>query len=125
MRRTGWREPQKSVFVLGMLLALASVVAGCSGEPRLSLHEAARRGDTNALHWYIDQGVDLNELKKGRRPLHLAAMNNHVQAAQLLLDAGADPNGKTATGEAPLVWAAGKGHEAMVRLLRRYGGRER
>jgi ankyrin repeat protein len=47
-------------------------------------------------------------------PLMLAALNNQLDVAQVLIDRGAEVNRK---GWTPLHYAATKGHTAMMRLL--------
>ncbi|KAM5353012.1 hypothetical protein ACJZ2D_017120 [Fusarium nematophilum] len=60
----------------------------------------------------------------GRAALHLAATAGGVEVVKWLVkpgtdkDAGADKDAKDRFGRTPLHWAAGKGHEAVVRLLR-------
>ena len=51
-----------------------------------------------------DLGVDVNTLGKssGDRPLHVAVKSSNVEAMELLLAAGADPNGKDWRGVTPL-----------------------
>jgi ankyrin repeat protein len=41
---------------------------------------------------------------------------------QLLVEKGADVDSKDSSGRTPLSWAAGQGHEAVVRLLLATGG---
>lgn len=53
----------------------------------------------------------------GRTPLHLAAEGGYEAVAELLLQAGADVNGRNKAGLAPLHIAAIRGDEGMVRLL--------
>lgn len=62
-----------------------------------SLHNAAGDGDTARLKLLLergDAGCLLNKFDAdlARTPLHWAASEGHCEAAQLLLDAGADPN---------------------------------
>ncbi len=49
--------------------------------------------------------------------LHIAAINNDLEAARLLLNWGADPNRRTRFRSTPLFFAAYKEHWDMVRLL--------
>jgi hypothetical protein len=50
-------------------------------------------------------------------PLTHAAGHGHLEAARLLLDAGADPSRGDADGDTPLMNAAMSGHLAVLRLL--------
>jgi len=58
----------------------------------------------------------------GNTALNLAARDDRVGLAEVLLDAGADPNARTERGYPVLVFARS---EAMRALLRRHGGVER
>lgn len=63
-------------------------------------------------------------LKKGNwhwPPLYRAVSMNHVELAQILLDAGADPNQLNAIGNLPLHLAATSDSAEMIELLVRYG----
>lgn len=79
----------------------------------------------NALGWEWD-GTEMH----GMTPLHIAVIDVtfHVDPSSItmvrrLLDAGADPNAKTAMGVTPLDIAKRRGSGAMTSLLRSYGGR--
>ena len=49
--------------------------------------------------------------------LQEAARYGQLEAARLLLDAGADPSLADGDGETPLMYAAGEGHLEVLRLL--------
>ena len=59
---------------------------------------------------FIATGVDLNALGKssGDRPLQVAVKYGNLEALRLLLDAGADPNGRDWMGDTPLKELAGR-----------------
>lgn len=82
---------------------ISTVVAGNGG---------AGGGDVERQAAVLDVG-DV----RGRTPLHLAAEAGHEAVAELLLQAGADVNGRNKAGLAPLHIAAIRGDEGMVRLL--------
>jgi len=85
-----------------------------------SLHKAVKRGDKEAVERLIADGIDVNAIGAGeKRPLRLAAADNHVGIAKILTDAGADPN--LDNGIALRV-AALYGHKDMVSLLITQGG---
>lgn len=83
--------------------------------------KAADMTPENLAHWvgqqknervraFIARGVDVNTLGKssGDRPLHVAVKHGNVEALELLLAAGADPNGKNWLGVTPLMELAGR-----------------
>jgi ankyrin repeat protein len=86
------------------------------------LHLMAKRNDAPAVGWLLAQGANPN----GRwahwdaevTPLHLAAMNGHVEVARLLLEAGADPRIRDSRHDAePIGWASYFGQRAVEQLL--------
>jgi uncharacterized protein len=58
----------------------------------------------------------------GLTPLHYAARHNHIDAAQLLLDAGAELNAKEANGIWPLLMAISNNNVAMAHFLLKQDG---
>jgi ankyrin repeat protein len=55
------------------------------------------------------------------RPLGTAAFAGQVEAARILLEAGADPNGEDAGENRPLLTAEANGNEELARVLREHG----
>lgn len=89
-----------------------------------SLQSAAEEGDMERLRLLLDRGDAECQLNRftadlGWTPLHHAAGNGHREAAQLLIDAGADPNlFEDERGfDTALSLAAGRGDVEMVKLL--------
>jgi ankyrin repeat protein len=71
--------------------------------------KAAERGDTEAIQKYLlDKGERWTALRDsdGASPLHLAAQGSHVDAVQMLVDAGFDVNATNKKGLTPLAAAA-------------------
>lgn len=87
-------------------LAEQAAIAEDTPEGRLVL--AARNGDLERIRELLDEGVpaDAEESRNGHRPLHQAAQANHLSAVELLLEAGADLDGRDGEGETPLMKAA-------------------
>jgi ankyrin repeat protein len=73
-------------------------------------------GDTPALRILLHQPlVQIDAVdRRGRAPLHIACSRGMLEAARLLLEAGATPNG---IGNTPMHFAASGGHADVVRLL--------
>ncbi len=85
----------------------------------------ARAGDAGGLRRAIEAGGNLEERgESGWQALHYAVMARRPQIVDLLLEAGADANARTAeSGDGPLHLAARRGRADLVeRLLR--GGAE-
>ena len=79
---------------------------------------------TNFGHAPIYSGIELIDPNQpglwGDRPLHIAARFGHVDAVEILLEAGADINGRGEDGDTPLHCAAAGGQiEAIKCLLKR------
>jgi hypothetical protein len=83
------------------------------------LHHAARKGWCSAITWLLEQRADVHVGRPdhGWTPLHCAALEGHLDAAVLLLDAGARVDDRGGYGETALYWAACFGHTDMCKLL--------
>lgn len=74
---------------------------------------AATAANTKRLQSYLLAGADLSQKDfSGRTPLHFAALHDHTEAIEFLLDHGADPRcvdmlGETAANLAETARAAG------------------
>jgi len=65
----------------------------------------------------IDE-VDIDEIDAYRKtPLMWAARNGHEAIVKLLLEKGADANGKNVSNGTLLMWAAEWGHRDIAKLL--------
>jgi E3 ubiquitin-protein ligase mind-bomb len=85
------------------------------------LHHAALRGNIGALRHILPQlpalcGVD-DQKDDGFTALHLSALNNHLEASQALLQAGANPNIQNVNLQTPLHLAVERRNIQIVRLL--------
>ena len=73
-------------------------------EPILSLQEAAAIGDVNLVSSLLENGIGVDSkddlIKK--TALHYAAISDHKDVVELLLDKGADVNMKDKNGQTPL-----------------------
>ena len=84
-----------------------------------SLHHAAGKGDLFAVQCFLLRGADVDARSSilGLTPLHIAAENGHTGMSKLLIEKGADVNGKNKHGKTPLHYAAGNGNAAVAELL--------
>src|SRR5215208_1436178 len=81
--------------------------------------EAVKRGDTKAVADLLHRSQELVRFadEYGKTGLHWAAEVDQVEAARVLLDAGADIEAGTSWGATPLDWAAVMGSAKVAELL--------
>ena len=104
-----------------LLTTIAAVVlVGCGPSvPDISIHDAAFKGNIEAVKQHLAAGVDVNAKDNaGGAPLIHAAWNDHKDTAELLIAKGADVNAKNKKyGQAPLHIAAAHGYKEIAELL--------
>lgn len=92
-----------------------------------ALHYAAYFGHSEAAALLLRQGADVeaeSRDERGWRPLHMAVRGaSPLELAQLLVEAGADPNAEESGGWTALHSAAGSGNLALVQFLLARGAR--
>jgi hypothetical protein len=106
-----------------MLLSASFIIflSGCSTLTPLS--KAAKIGDVKSIRTLLSQGENINHMDEGRyyaQPLHWAARHGHYEAAKLLIESGADINGRDSIEQTPLIitaYAGNPGSEAIAKLL--------
>ena len=99
-----------------LVAALASGLQAFCGP----IHEAARAGDVKTVEALLKAHPDLvssKEEKYGQTPLHIAAFNDRIDVAKLLIADKADVNAQANNGATPLHLAAAKGNKDIVELL--------
>ena len=106
-----------------LLTTIAAVLlVGCG--PSMSIHEAANKGNIEAVKQHLDAGVNVNKKDQlGETPLHSAAKEGHMQIIELLITKGADVNAIDAAGQTPLDWAEEEKQTETANLLRKHGGK--
>ena len=98
-------------------IALAVLLVG-AGRDQLSLIDAAKSGDKDALRALLEQKTNINASEgDGSTALHWAAYKDELEGADLLIRAGANVNAANDLGVTPLWMASQNGSVAMVRRL--------
>jgi ankyrin repeat protein len=111
-------------FMLRLGIGISLIAASaCGAEPTLPLAMVAARNATDLVRILLLQKHDANERDEhGLTPLMWAARTGAVDAMQILLDSGADPNIRDIrNGWTALFHAIHKGQAGAVRLLLKRG----
>ncbi|APR99102.1 ankyrin repeat domain-containing protein [Wolbachia endosymbiont of Folsomia candida] len=90
------------------------------------LHYAAKEGNWECVQLLCKRGANIYSIdNNGMNPLHIASIYGHVSCAELLLSHNKNKqdyiNGKTMSGETPLLLAISENHEDCARLLKNTG----
>ena len=86
--------------------------------PDISIHQAAKDGNIEAVKQHLAAGTDVNAKDKyGDNSLNLSARVGHKIIVKLLIADGADVNIKDENGFTPLHSSASSGHDEIVELL--------
>jgi len=86
--------------------------------PDISIHEAIKEGDIQAVKQHLATGTDVNAKdKRGGTALYSAAVVGHNEIAELLINKGADVRVKNKASFTPLHEGAYNGHKEIVELL--------
>lgn len=107
--------------LIGILLCLGILMgpawAQTKGEGEMLL-EGASTGDVATLRKAISNGAEL-ELRdeRGRTALLLAVRADAVEAARMLIEAGADVNAKDDIDDTPFLYAGAEGRNEILRLI--------
>ena len=88
------------------------------------IHGASGWGRSKMVSWLISKGAEVNVPSRGYTPLHWAAQNGTGVVAQILLDAGADPNALDHIGISPLDRARESNNLPVIRVLERWLARQ-
>jgi ankyrin repeat protein len=102
--------PEDGDFAKGFLQLTENTLAG-----------AARTGDIEAIKQHIAEGADVNELLFEMPPLTWAVTMGQIEAAELLLQHGADINGRNRDRNTALHLAVFLGRAEIAKLLIKNG----
>ena len=86
-----------------------------------AIHDAAKKGDTAAITAALDMGANVNDPDGFATPLYYAVSRQHLDAAKLLIDRGADVNVGSKISGPPLKAAVAKSKPELITLLLAHG----
>jgi cytochrome c len=86
-----------------------------------AIHDAAKKGDIAAIGAALDAGADVNDFDGLAPPLVYAVNRQHLDAAKLLIERGADVNALSKIGGSPLMSAVAKKRLEFITLLLAHG----
>ena len=131
-----WEGSCRWAVAGGDLAALETALAGGRDDLTQAMRAAAGKGRCDMIRLLLDHGVTADTWRNSYDRTALFAAANpmtpdghdrpgycHIDAAIMLLDAGADVNHSDLDGYTPLIEAALGGHLQMLRLLLRRGAR--
>ena len=107
---------------------LAADLATTAKVPDVSIHDAVKKGNIEAVQQHLAAGADVNAKDvAGGTPLHAAIGLGHKETVELLINKGSDVNAKVVSGplqgSTPLDWAINFNHTETTDLLRKHGGK--
>jgi ankyrin repeat protein len=114
-----------------LLTTIAAVVlVGCGPKaPDISIHDAAEKGNIQAVKQHIAAGTDVNAKDDALEwtPLFMAAAWGHKEVVELFIAKGADVNATDDGGKTPLDEATHPDNPnasaEIADLLRKHGGK--
>jgi len=107
-------------------IVAAVLVVGCGpSAPDISIHDAAKKGNIEAVKQHLTAGTDINAKTKGYgwTPLHYAAIGGEKEVVELLIAKGANVNAKMVDGRTTLDAAIYGKNPETADLLRKHGGK--
>ena len=110
----------RNVFLLAVL---GMTVPAMAESPDWQvMHKAAAANDAQFLERFLYKGVPIDERDRdGRTALLVAVRENSIDAARVLIEAGADVNAKDNIHDTPYLYAAAEGRLEILRMTLQAG----
>ena len=107
------------IFVIAVLFVYGQTAQSTAQQQTVDIWTAAATGNLEAIKQHLEAGIDVNarELSGGGTPLIVAAIFGRVEAAELLLEKGANVNAGSNDGATALHGAAFFCRTEIVKLL--------
>ena len=100
------------------IVVLMLIVFGGPRTPSISIHEAAKDGNIEAVKQHLATGIDVNTRNDYfETPLHGATTHGHKEMVELLIAKGSNVNSKDHKDITPLYGPTQNGHKEIVELL--------
>lgn len=90
-------------------------------QKEIDLISASENGDIEKVRELLKSGVNPNVKDEGETPLMLAAIHGHVEIAEMLLGACANPDEQDNEGRTALLWSGYKEQHEVAWVLLDYG----
>ena len=103
------------------LIAKGATVIWKDANGATALIESINRGDCDLVLTLLKNGAQPSGVQGFHTPLVEALYGNNIEIATVLLNNGANPNEADKLGTRPLIFAAKKASEPMIRLLLDHG----
>lgn len=103
--------------LLELFLAHGADINFTNARGEQALLMAAWKGKTEAVRWLLDHGAKVNRDGLQWGALHYAVFAGNADVAKLLMERGADVNGRAPNGSTVLMMAAREGHEELAKAL--------
>jgi len=86
MRPLHWAAASGHAEVVDLLLDRQAKLNAATGSLQQALHLAARNGHSDVVRTLCKRGSKIDADASGRRPIHLACLGGHIEAATVLID---------------------------------------
>lgn len=117
VRLQALRHPKGQLFDRGSAGGQFNLARIYRNRTAKRLIQAVDKQNTGAVRKLLALGADPNRAVDNMLPLALAASENDIETMTVLIEAGAQVDGKNSDGNTPLFWAAYHGHEEAVSWL--------